>query len=360
MDALNTIWQAIKRTPGAFAGGGVDIANFGLGLLTGKGLSGFSPEPIGGSAWINKQFGMQPSTSAIQSGIEAALSSITPSGAAKALIVALPLKMAKEIGIANAAGAATDTLKKTGSQFLASEASARELKQVGNPEGIYSLFTGPDKALRAVVSNEHARLAPRAADYVKSNIFLNRAELGKKYKNTKDLAPGPEVPLSDILLHPHAYNLVPELATIQVRHSPLLDIFGSHGAYVPGANTIELAGNHYAPRKWINDPTSELVATLLHEMGHVGQAANSVRGGTAPSQQMLKKSLNEAVALGSYSSPETLAAIRNVLNNAVDGKLPDNIAEKLYRTNYGEWEAEAGANMLKNTFPLMYERGRTW
>lgn len=45
--------NALKRLPAQIAGGSVDTVNFVLGLLSGKGMSGLTKDPIGGSERLN-------------------------------------------------------------------------------------------------------------------------------------------------------------------------------------------------------------------------------------------------------------------------------------------------------------------
>lgn len=81
------LWSALKRAPGILAGGPVDVANLALGLITGKGLQGLVDKPVGGSESINEAFGMPKSNDTTQNIAELALSMLSPSGAAKAIIL---------------------------------------------------------------------------------------------------------------------------------------------------------------------------------------------------------------------------------------------------------------------------------
>ena len=92
------LWSALRRAPGLIAGGTVDLANWALGLLTGRGAKGLVDKPIGGGESINEAFGMPKSSDTTQNIAELALSMLSPGGAAKAIILpAALLKPMKDI-----------------------------------------------------------------------------------------------------------------------------------------------------------------------------------------------------------------------------------------------------------------------
>ena len=368
--AGQAIWQAVKRAPGLIAGGAVDVANLALGLLSGKGLSGLSAKPVGGGDWINEQFGMTASKDALQQGTEAALSMMSPGGMAKAIIIGLPAKLAKDIGISKIAEQAYRTQATTRDRFKTALESQQALNAQRNPEGIQSLFYGPDGKLRAVVSNEQARIAASAPVQ-----GITGATVGPR-NTSASLRIDPAIPdytpfaLSDFLLHPNMYNLVPELAQAKVQVNPILDMFGVLGQVNPTTNLISLPRYTYGSAPSAADPLGSLLNTVLHESGHVAQSAGGLRGGSAPSTTMLLDSLREAKTKGSFKNLNTLDKMTKLVEGLVANKGPSGMAispqlkekilQDLYTTNYGEWEARAGAAYAPQTLPLMYERKQTW
>lgn len=95
VDYGEVLVEALKRTPGNIVGGGVDIANIALGLLTGKGFDGLVDKPAGGSKSINESFGMKQSQDPAQQAAEAVMGMFSPGSMAA--------QGAKTVGIGGAA-----------------------------------------------------------------------------------------------------------------------------------------------------------------------------------------------------------------------------------------------------------------
>ena len=95
VDYGEVLVEALKRTPGNIAGGGVDVANLLLGLLTGKGLKGFVDKPVGGSESINQAVGLKQGQDPAQQAAEAVLGMFSPGSMAT--------QAAKTAGIGGAA-----------------------------------------------------------------------------------------------------------------------------------------------------------------------------------------------------------------------------------------------------------------
>lgn len=78
VDYGEVLVEALKRTPGNILGGGVDVANLLLGLVTGKGLKGFVDNPVGGSESINQAVGLKQGQDPAQQAAEAVLGMFSP------------------------------------------------------------------------------------------------------------------------------------------------------------------------------------------------------------------------------------------------------------------------------------------
>lgn len=385
------LWNALKRTPGILAGGAVDIGNLALGLITGRGAKGLVDKPIGGGESINEAFGMPKSSDTTQNIAELALSMLSPGGAAaagsKAIIIPLSMGLAKDVGISKIADDAIRTFAKTGDQTAVARESQKALANIKNPEEIQSLFVGPDYKLRAVVSNANAKLLPEGKVQNITKLDQNKRTptpvqkvmLSKELRTpiprtAEQVAAGqkaeyPSVLLSDLLLHPSMYNLVPKLASTRVSYDPTLGP-NIAGSAISDLNKIFLPAIPAVPRNMVNDPMGSLLQTLLHEATHVGpQSAYGVRTGTNTSFAALLDSLQEARKLGSYAAPSRLDSIENYLTKKQGMDIlpqsmwtPEvqNAVHRLYKNTYGEWEAEAGSVYGPRTLPLTYGLRKTW
>jgi hypothetical protein len=389
--AGNAIWQAVKRTPGLIAGSGVDAANLALGLLAGKGLDGLSAKPVGGGEWINEQFGMSASKDALQAGTEAALSMLSPGGAAKAAVVGggSVLGMLKILGAGGPApkgvGASqrgiiavgtpevadilniTDVvdrakdMKAAGkSAFSIEQESMNALANKRNPGGAFVVFMGPEGLPRIKIDPAVAQLNPTFEKSLKTTY--REATLPKTMWAPRDSLVGPETLLSDLLYHPSLYDISPAARTMTVQNNAFTDIFGTAGGYSPSLNTLILPKTTYSPARNSNDPVGTLIETLLHEATHGIQAENKTRGGGSSTIESIKRVLEEAKTMGSYRTPEQLATLENYvkqLETAPDSTARTNALSNLYLSNYGEFEARLGSQYGKS-FPSQVERKATY
>ena len=321
--------QALKKFPGNLAGGPVDVSNLLLGLATGKGLSGFSKEPIGGSDWINRKFGLGDSKGTVED-IATMISSLaTPGGAAKAMIV--PAAAVKSFQEFNAANKAAKTL-------TADELWAR-----------HATFKVPlDDVLRAVISDEKATLKPG------SIVKREGSEIG--------LEKGPQVrykipwdksaKLPDVLEHPELYKAVPELKNVTVRNE-----FGGFqsASYDPVSDTI---------RTGMDVSEKNFISNLLHEVQHAIQAKSGMTPGSSPKSfvedsktfstaltvakdmQTEAKARLKAIPAGQDTTAAKKAAdyMDEVVNklSAIDAK-----AWETYKKSGGESEARATQKMFE-------------
>jgi hypothetical protein len=364
--AGQTIWQALKRTPGLIAGGAVDVANLAMGALVGKGLEGLSAKPVGGGEWINEKFGMPASKDAFQQGTEAALSMLSPSGAAKAVIVPLIAanRVAKTLGIEKVVNRAEDMAKTGESAWKIGVESEQALAAARNPGGAMSVFVGPDGIPRLKIDPAVASISKSAGIKTAPAWYGTRtaAKLPSNMIAGKDELLGPAVPLSDILYHPSLYNISPAAGTATVRHSALLDIFGGSGSYNAASNTMTLPAKSLGPARIKNDPVGYLLETLLHESTHLLQMENKVRSGGAAKIDSILKNITEAETAGSFRSASELAKLKTYaesLRNMPDSARKDELIHNLYMNNYGEWEARQGSQYGRS-LPMMNERGATY
>lgn len=331
--AGQSIWEAVKRTPGLIAGGPVDLANLAIGLITGKGLQGVSKKPIGGSEWVNEFFGMPQSKDALQQGTEAALSMLSPGGIAKAMFV--PAFAIKTLGEVKKA-------EKLINQGMAEEA----WKQ-------YGIYQDPaDRILKSVVSDAPATVRPEAIARGDVTVVKNKFTGKEEYSLVPDytrtyLENRPPVTAQEIFYHPDLYKLVPEIAQAQVRGGG----FPGSGSYSPENNVIWLGGG---------ESLQDFVSTFLHEAaGHGAQYKYGMAAGGSPEMFIAdektfrgaQKTLRDAqkmlrVPPGSREAvPEsvknTLANYEKVLRDA------ENLAGEYYYRLPGEASARAIQQMYK-------------
>jgi hypothetical protein len=264
--AGQTIWQALKRTPGLIAGGAVDVANLAMGALVGKGLEGLSAKPVGGGEWINEKFGMPASKDAFQQGTEAALSMLSPSGMAKAMIFP-----------AAAIGAKLKDVR-----------AAQQLIKSGKANEAYATY----KMYEDPVTGEVLKVIPdTGASLNTSNPALDITQPWFSFS-------GPEVPisvsmdllarqpLSAVLDHPAAYAAMPALKNVDVTRR-FRDSKGniqypaenSGTSFTTTAGKPEISIGQHIRSAQISNPVDELIQTLLHEGQHVVQDAYSMPKG---------------------------------------------------------------------------------
>lgn len=386
---LDKFTAALKRTPGNLAGGAVDVSNMVLGLVTGKGLGGFVDKPMGGSKQLNELAGLPEPTSTGQALAESALGMINPGAALKgtglAVASLIPLMAGAKTGVKLATGpggkqagiivpALPDVTSKLGIESIVEDAlsmtaagaspwkvgatSEAALRAKRNPGEALSVFIGPDGIPRIKLDTANTRLAsnaPVATSY-------DAAKLTPKMRPAKDQLEGPETALSDWLLHPSIYDLVPTLRDTKVRTNSFLDLFGGDAAYNAGTNTILLPTISYPPARMAKDPLGYLHESLLHEAGHAVQGASGTRSGTVARVDELLKSVTDARTMGSFRTSAELDSIEALLNKlkaGPDSTNKESVLHRIYTNQYGEWEARQGSQYGKS-LPMMNERGSTY
>lgn len=392
-----SLLDAIKRTPGNIVGGPVDLANLITGALAGKGISGLAPAPIGGSNWINSKFGLEATKTLTDQTAEALLGMATPSGMAKGAVLGLsPLvaslaagmkgvkpgtnlskhagviapinkHVADTLGIQSVVDRVLNMAAEGKSTWKTGVESERALREMRNPGGALSIFIGPEGIPRLKIDTAVAHLAPSFKDKLRESYKVNRldssyTDLPKSMLNKSGDWLGPEVPLSDLMLHPSLYQISPALGAATVRTNYLLDLVGASGAYNKDLNMLELPTRSFAPNRMSNDANGYLLETLLHEATHGLQAAAKVREGGRSDIADILKQITAARTQGSYRTPQQLdqlQAYAEKVDKMPKGDLKNARIGNLYESNYGEWEARQGSQYGRS-LPMMNERGATY
>lgn len=233
MDAIQQLLSGLQKIPTAIAGGPVDLSNLVLGVLSGKGLSGLSEKPVGGSAWLNEKFGIQ-GEGLISDAVEMVGSSINPAGLAKSLAILVPAIVTKD----------ANTILK----------AQRALKKGADPAEVFAdtgIYKNPaSKDLMSVISDANSRLRTENPNITQSPISTDgpTARLS--------LARGATSKLSDLLDHPELFDRVPDLDNIEVRN-----MFG-------GFRSAEYNSSEKLIRMGATNTPKEFQSILLHETQH--------------------------------------------------------------------------------------------
>lgn len=398
---------ALQRTPGNLVGAPVDLANLLTGFLVGQGVGGAVPSDraVGGSDWINSKFGLTEKGSTAQQSAEAVASLATPGGIAKGAVVGLSPLIATLLGGLKAAKSAktavapltsqrgvisvltpdiADTLNITdvldraksmaadgASWWKVGTESEKALASKRNPGGALSVFIGPDGSPQLKLDTAVARLAPSFEKKLQTRYYGpgdHELQLPKDMTAGVNLFGGnaaPQLNLSDILLHPSLYSIVPELGSTKVYYSPMLTFLGGGGVKggIDAAGNIALNQSHSVPATLRNSPTEDLLRTLLHESTHKVQSILGGRGGTSTDIVQLRKQLDQARTRGSFRSSAELDLVDRALSDAAnkgpDSEAATQILDRLYYNSYGEWVARQGSEKGRS-LPMQYEKGRTW
>ena len=342
------LWSALKRTPGLIAGGTVDLANLALGLLTGRGAKGLVDKPLGGSESINEAFGMPKSNDVAQNVAEAALSMLSPGGAAaagsKAIIVsAALLKRPEQI---------RDAAKLT---------KAGKADEAWQKHGIY--IDPLDLEPKTYISTTGASINPAkvgqkgAADQDKFPILtspntFDKNKLNYQINDNYPFTGVSKFTLGQIVDFPEAYKAVPDLQDIKV-----MSEFGGwkSGSYARDADIV---------RAGANDSLNDLLSVLLHESQHgVQKRLDFMPGGNsdmfysspAAKQEIqdaltnLRTLTNQAYALKG-ALPGEKAAITSILDIVDPIKQPlEQSSTQAYR-NYQRLGGEAEARAVQAQF----------
>lgn len=254
LDILAQIFSGIKKLPGNALGAPVDLSNtvvnamkagYGyagskMGLIDAKSLPELEENPIGGSSWINKQFGLDKSTGAVDELTQFVGGLATPgnlAGVAKAVI--LPAALLHD----------ASTLK-----------AAQRLIDAGREDQVYKatkIFPSSDPKnpeLRAVLPDTNASLQSVGGTLRDSNGNVAVSDLASN--------------LGHVIDHPDLFKAVPALSD-----TPVMGMKGPGGSYNTATTRIKL-GEY---------PTEErFMSTALHEAQHAIQANYGFTGGSSP------------------------------------------------------------------------------
>lgn len=233
--------------------------------------------------------------------------------------------------------------------------SMAELAARRNPDGIRSVFLAPDGEPRLVIDDTFERLLGKEVDKMykagklklrspadgvdPSSMRIDVKELILKNKHDTN------IPLDRIYAHPNLFELSPGLATARVENaSGLMRMFGAKGSYNGDKNTIYL-GDSDAGR--YADALDELLATIKHESTHAIQKDFGVTGGTTTARNKLLADLERSTSI----NPKVIEHYKKLVS---DPATSDDVLHRIYRRNYGEWEAENAARYGGNTNPALY------
>lgn len=240
--------------------------------------------------------------------------------------------------------------------------SEKALREARNPGGALSIFIGPEGIPRIKIDPAVASIAKSAPVKEMQDAYGKLVKLAPEMQAQGQDWLGPEIPLSDILMHPSLYDISPGARTATVQHNLMFDLTGGGAGYVPSTNTIQLGSTQAGPARIANDPMGYLLETLLHEPTHIIQAENKLRGGGAPTADSVRQALNEALSKGSYRSPAEIQQLQDYLTKIEampDSARKQSMLDNLYMSNYGEWEARQ-ASQYGRSLPMYNEKGATY
>lgn len=282
--------------------------------------------------------------------------------AALAGIIAPGRRAAADLGIESVFDRAQDMYRSGRTQQNIAEESIAALNRMRNPGGATSMFIGPEGVGRTVISNENSRLTQNAP--FKIGVDWDRGRWREHAQNL--LGENDSVLLSDVLLHPSLYDISPNMSTATVKRIPdLISFFNPNwmGGYDARTNSVLVAPKVTMDLSRSNDARGGLQELLTHEANHGLQKEARTRSGASSNVDVLRRAIDEAETVGSYASPEDLEELRQYLDLMSSGRVPqetvDKNLHKIYRSNYGEAEAEAGSRYVPSVTPYRY-LSRTW
>lgn len=333
VDYGEVLVEALKRTPGNIAGGGVDLVNMALGLLTGKGLKGFVDKPIGGSESINQAVGLKQGQDPAQQAAEAVLGMFSPGGVAKQAII-LP---------AAVAGLTMKELKAAQTGIRAGKA-----EEVYKTQKIYEdPVTGE---LLKVIPDKNAALNINNLNITRS-FDLNEGPSPPAQVTYSAMAP--QTQLSNVLIHPELYKLLPELkdtnfsSAVQFPRSGVLPKFmeDREGGFVrpSGPYKAQIAVGPVTGGNTYND----YLSNLLHEVQHNIQFATGMPAGGNTAQFLSQPKeryssaaefLSQLQRTGNYATGYANKTLVNALNEAglryknIPGEVQAELVQRQFET----------------------------
>lgn len=288
-DVLRQVVAAALKLPGDIAGGGVDLSNMVLGLLTGKGLDGFVDTPVGGSKQINDLAGLSEERGGLtEESLSAILGLISPGGAAKTAAAgigtaALLAKMAttgggrKEVpasassqkGVIGPAKEVLGLSFKEHNRIKQALAQGYDRNRMMREEGVFN-YGAIDDSLRANVSDELASI----------NQLSGLIRPSQYVPDTVALRPGANLGLEEVLSHPELFKVFPDLKNVRVK--PEFWGAGGGGFYDPSNNLIGLEPPNVAGSPTTGEQLDSLLDVLLHETTHSLQNLTGLASGGSP------------------------------------------------------------------------------
>lgn len=272
---LSQIFSGLKKVPGGFVGGPTDLVNAALNVA--KDSLGFSSSkienPIGGSQWINKQFGMGDSKGLIDDVTQMVGGFISPGsavlGAGKAALalksIILPAALVHDASTVNA---------------------AQKLITAGRADKVYDItgiFPDTDRfgapVLKTVVPDTNVSLQPVGGVLrlsTKNTFYQGPADLRSA---TTRLPSDFSGNMGDVISHPDLFNLDPSLAAIPVTRLP-----GGGGSFSPASGSIKLGdstGSGIGVDASLKADDS-FASVALHETQHAVQKSYDFVGGASP------------------------------------------------------------------------------
>lgn len=336
MDTVQELLTGLKKIPTALAGGPVDLSNLVLGVISGKGLSGLTEKPVGGSAWLNEKFGIEGG-GLVSDAVELIGSSINPATAAKSLAILVPALVTKD---------ANTVLK-----------AQRALRKGADPHEVFAdtgIYQNPASGdLMSVISDAEARLRPEQLRITSMPSVWKEGPFTLVSHNIFESSA-----LEDLMYHPELYDRVPELKDIPVS--------GLSGGYNKAAYYADGKNIRVGPQ----DSLPQFLSITLHETQHAVQDLFSLPRGGMPENflsdpkaleqgiitiQDLKQSLKEQIKKGVL--PAESSSLADSLESHV--KLLQETQRSATR-GYLSLAGEAEARLVEEMYQLGPEFSRVY
>lgn len=342
---LGQILAGVKKLPGNALGAPVDLVNSALnvakaaygyagskvGILGADDLPALISDPIGGSASINKQFGIGDSTGTADDVTQMLGGFISPeSGALAAGKVGLALK-----SVILPAALIHDSTTITAAQKLIDGGKADKVYD------ITGIFQGDSRdpgqtLLKTVLPDTTASLAPGS---VLRKVSSSAPGSGwSMIDSDKTYLPSDfSGKLSDVLQHPDLFKAMPELADVNIRSQPT-----QGGAFTASDNTISVG-----PQS--ND--TDFMSTLLHETQHAIQYRSGFLTGGNPGMFLRDKgAFNQAaVNADEISRGDNGDSFSSINQAKQDSKVLAGVKSQAYE-NYMNIGGEQEARIVQQQF----------
>lgn len=334
-DILTQLTDAAKRTPGLLAGAPVDVANLVAGAVSGRGLSGLSDNPVGGSKQINSLFGLtSESGGVVQDSAEAILGLLTPGGAAKAVVGGM-IVPARLLG--------NSSMKQMMEFVRAESLKSKTAKELYDQTGVFRGQLDPKK-LKGIIDDSASKFKAHP-DFSVGSVSTT-------------VSPQANIPLFDVLDHPELRAMADKDNDLKLLHNVKIQFESNpryHGSYNPNTDVITMAPAS-SPDDWMS--------TLLHEVQHAIQFKTSMINGGDP-RLFLKDSsrLSDALMWIKHEKDDIAKKLSNVVTGSaeetalyarnkqatLDQQALQNVNNKAYRA-YLELQGETDARTTQRMF----------